>query len=428
MISLRIRLVISGIALAALCRVSNLPVCHAVVLNDDYFVSSGGDPTNAATVAATLDAGYADARAFSIQEQFLAVGTIGQCTTTWIGNDVSSDSSFFLTAAHCIEPDPKEEVFEVGETFTDWDGNVVASGTGTGHIPPERVNVPPGFGGSSTDAAIIELPGQVTILDGSGQPVERPLFYDGANEVGNEVSIVGYGSWGIGSLGSDGSLFPSSGARRAGGKNTINLAFESNHALRFTFDVPGTGDAIPLESNTASGDSGSAYWQQHDGHWSMIATTCCGSTTSYGGIDNGTRLSQYTDWIRSVYPLAQLWSEVDLTLTDLADINNDTFVDDGDVTAFVAQWRNGSLPTSPNPADLNQDGLVNLPDAFILHEELAAAGLGGLNFELLTSVPEPSSAMLLAVAATGMLFNWPPRMAAPGNTTCHENSLELRKS
>ena len=117
----------------------------------------------------------------------------------------------------------------------------------------------------------------------------------------------------------------------------------------------------------------------------------------------------------------------DLTLTDLADINNDTFVDDGDVTAFVAQWRNGSLPAAPNPADLNQDGLVNLPDAFILHDELAAAGLGGFNFELLTGVPEPSSAMLLAFAATGMLFNWPPRMAAPRNTTCQENSLGFRK-
>lgn len=387
--------VAAAIAVVANC----FPLVHAVVLNNDYFAASGGDPTSAATVAATLDAGYADARAFSIQDQFLAVGTIGQCTATWVGNDASSDSSFFLTAAHCIEPDPKTESFEVSETFIDWAGNAVATGTGTGYIPPQRVNVPAGFGGSSTDIGLIELPGQVTILDGSAQPVKRPIFYDAFSEVGQEVSVAGYGSWGVGTLGSDGGLFPSSGPRRAGGKNIVSLAFESDHALRFTFDAPGTGDAITLESNIAAGDSGSAWWQQHDEHWTMIGTTCCGTTTAYGGIDNATRISQYISWIRSIYPLGQLWSEADATPMDRADINNDNFVNDGDVTAFVQQWRKGSLPAAPNPADLNQDGLVNLPDAFVLHEALIAAGGSGLNFQLLIAVPEPSN---LIVAGWGI--------------------------
>jgi hypothetical protein len=377
----------------------------ALVLNNDYFADSGGDPTSAATVAATLDAGYADARALSYQEQFFAVGTLGQCTATWIGNDVSNNSSYFLTAAHCIETDPKTERFEVAETFTDLDGNVVATGTGTGYIPPERVHVPAGFGGSSTDVAILRLPGQVTILDSNGSQLARPLFYDGSAEVGAEVSLVGYGAWGVGTQGSDGGLFPSSGPRRAGGKNVINLAFEASHALRISFDAPGTGDAIPLESSTASGDSGSAWWQQHDGHWTMVATTCCGTTTSYGGIHNGTRLSRYANWIRSIYPLAQLWSEADRTPADRADINRDHVLDAVDVDAFVAQWRKGSLPAAPNPADLNQDGLVNLPDAYLLHNELVAAGSGGFDFSRLASgsVPEPAAAMMVLVAVSGWL-------------------------
>lgn len=75
----------------------------AIVLNDQYFANSGGDP---ADVAGTLDAGYAMARAYSVEPQFHALGALGICTGTWIGNDLENDKSFFLTAAHCFESNP----------------------------------------------------------------------------------------------------------------------------------------------------------------------------------------------------------------------------------------------------------------------------------------------------------------------------------
>lgn len=287
---------------------AQLSVVHAVVINDDWFTASGGDVDD---VAGTLDQGYADARAFSYQEQFLAVGQIPGCSCTWIGNDEEKDTSLFLTAAHCVEQG--SEQFSINTSFTDWAGNVVASGQGTAYVPPERINPPAGFGGSSTDIALIELPGQTTILDTNGQPVQQPVLYDGSKEVGYEVSLAGYGSWGIGSQGSNGGLFPSSGPRRAGGTNVIGDAFEANHALTFNFTDPAAGNATKMESTIASGDSGSAWWQEHAGDWSIIATSCCGGSTSYGGGSNGTRVAKYIDWIEAIFPDVERWSNYDPT-------------------------------------------------------------------------------------------------------------------
>jgi hypothetical protein len=78
-----------------------------------------------------------------------------------------------------------------------------------------------------------------------------------------------------------------------------------------------------------------------------------------------------------------------------------------DVDAFVAGWLHvndvdgiqvGDLG-SRAAGDLNFDGITDLSDAFILHEALSAAG-GGLDFSALTAaVPEPSTLVLLSLAA-----------------------------
>jgi hypothetical protein len=78
-----------------------------------------------------------------------------------------------------------------------------------------------------------------------------------------------------------------------------------------------------------------------------------------------------------------------------------------DVDAFVAGWLNvnevngiqvGDLG-SRAAGDLNFDGITDLSDAFVLHEALSAAG-SGLDFSLLTAaVPEPSTLVLLSLAA-----------------------------
>ena len=80
-----------------------------------------------------------------------------------------------------------------------------------------------------------------------------------------------------------------------------------------------------------------------------------------------------------------------------------------DVDAFVAGWLNlnevdgmqvGDLG-SRALGDLNFDGITDLNDAFILHEALSAAGGGALT----AAVPEPSTLMLLSLAAVvGLLW------------------------
>lgn len=380
---------------------------HAVVLNDDYFAASGGDPTDAITVAATLDAGYSAARAESFTETYLAVGSISGCTATWIGNDEGTGNAYFLTAAHCIETGT--EAFSLTMSFTDWNGRVILAGTGTGYVPPERVNIPAGFGGASTDIAIIELPGQAEILDTSENSIQRPLLYDGSSELGIEVTFAGYGSWGVGSMGSDGGLFPTIGPRRAAGHNIINRLIEMDHALGYTMDAPGTGDAIPLESAGAPGDSGSAWWQEQDGLSTIVGTTCCGTGNSYGTVSYATRVSKYIDWIRSIYSVAQLHSEAGHGIN--ADINHDGLVSgDGtgpwatdDVTAFIAEWRRISYPNGPNPADLNQSGLVNLSDWWYLARAINDAGGGYPEFPVHLLVPEPGTNLLTVLLLLGVV-------------------------
>ena len=267
----------------------------AVVLNDAHFEASGGDANN---VAGTLDAGYADARAYSIEGQFQAVGNLGGfCTTTWLGNDTANNKTYLLTAAHCVEG--SGHLGSISTSFTDWQGNST-SVSGIVHLPPERTD-PETFGcggGACSDIAVLELDGQINIQNGSGQAIAQPLIYDGDKEQGFENSFVGYGSWGIGSSGSNGGLSPSSGARRAGATNIINGFFESDKGIGTDFDAPGSDNARLEESNVAPGDSGSAWWQEHLGHWTIIATTNGFSNNgAYGGGSTGARASQYVDWI-----------------------------------------------------------------------------------------------------------------------------------
>ena len=100
-----------------------------------------------------------------------------------------------------------------------------------------------------------------------------------------------------------------------------------------------------------------------------------------------------------------------LGVTDAADVNLNGTVDNNDVTAFLPDWQKVRLVngvqvgdwTSRQDSDLNFDGIVDLKDAYLLHQGLISAGFSaGLNFSLLgTAVPEPTAAML---ATFGLLL------------------------
>ena len=108
------------------------------------------------------------------------------------------------------------------------------------------------------------------------------------------------------------------------------------------------------------------------------------------------------------------------------DINGDTFVNQDDVTAFVALWLHPNTIDNPNPADLNTDGIADLDDAFILHEALKAAGGIGFDLSLLAAVPEPSTSVLVSFAAF-TLFALRLHRSAPAVTSSMTGMATQRK-
>ncbi len=91
----------------------------------------------------------------------------------------------------------------------------------------------------------------------------------------------------------------------------------------------------------------------------------------------------------------------------LGDVNIDGDVDEDDVTDFVAGWLT-EFPVAGVESwmhgDLDLDGITDLPDAFLLHEALAAQG-SAFDFGLLpASVPEPNTASLIAAAASVLVL------------------------
>jgi hypothetical protein len=93
-----------------------------------------------------------------------------------------------------------------------------------------------------------------------------------------------------------------------------------------------------------------------------------------------------------------------------ADVNGDGFVNQSDVAVLAANFDtanrvNGvALPDLAyrNRGDLDLNGVIDLLDAFVLHQGLLAAGQAGINFAALTGVvPEPT-AIALAWATLGV--------------------------
>lgn len=85
----------------------------------------------------------------------------------------------------------------------------------------------------------------------------------------------------------------------------------------------------------------------------------------------------------------------------LGDVNLDTVINQQDVAALLAGWRQ-SAPIGQGSwrlGDLDQNGVTDIRDAVIMHDALLAATGAGLDFSIFTDpVPEPSSAAIATVA------------------------------
>ena len=306
---------------------------HALVISDDIFTRNGG---NLADIAGTITKAMEPLRQASVEPRFFTVGDVGGCTATWIGDTPDGASSVFLTAAHCEENNPGGKVTA---SFVDWAGRVIASGTGPYVLGPHRQPIPTGMGGASTDIAIFTLPKKANILDRSGAPVPQPVIYDGAAELNKQVWFAGYGVWGVGS--SEKAFGPSSGSSRAAGRSQIDHFYESEFGIAAGFNRKVGGK---FATRVASGDSGSAWWQQQDGEWVIIATTNGGNGTE----STGARVSKYAGWIRSVYPQAKFSSDR-YTVTSTNGVTTSNFALDatqGTVAYVVPSQANAIGPTS----------------------------------------------------------------------------------
>lgn len=273
---------------------------NAVIVNEEIFTSNGGDSNN---VPESIRIDNYNLREQSYSKEFSSVGKIYGCTATWLGND-DSGWTYILTAAHCVPY--KGETTPINRKFSSWDGRTIAKGKGFIYVPKERINRPKGFGGASTDIAILKLPTHDVLTDEEGNLVSKPIINDKFGELNKKVMFVGYGQWGVG-LDISGKYKPEEGNRRLYGESEINSIFEKMHGIGAKYEPTGE---TKYWARLAKGDSGSAWWQDNKGHRVIIATTNGFNAEK----STGARISKYASWIKGIYNDVNLLSRTFLSI------------------------------------------------------------------------------------------------------------------
>ncbi|XWN36919.1 MAG: trypsin-like serine protease [Balneola sp.] len=149
----------------------------------------------------------------------------------------------------------------------------------------------------SNDIAII-------ILDEDVPNIELAKLYYNNDEVGKEIIFAGTGWAGTGDKGMiEGAINKDRKMRAA--QNKVDGIREDSF-IRFTFDAPGSGDALPLEGISGPGDSGGpALW--FEGNQAYIIGVSSHQNGRGMGKPEGvynvyefyTRVSEFTDWIET---------------------------------------------------------------------------------------------------------------------------------
>ena len=217
---------------------------------------------------------------------FPAVGLIGGdgedfCSGTLIA------PQYVLTAAHCAEG-----VADTAGRFT----------IGGRTYLTERVFVHPGYTGnvgndSSNDLAIYKLRDAVVGI----API--PIFR-GTPQVGQILTLVGFGGGGTGTTGSNGDF----GTKRVG---TTPIDEVSRTLILWNFDNNS-------ESNTAPGDSGGPAFLTVNGVVFVAGVTSGGdsATAAIGDHSFDTRVDAYASWIDSIVGATSSLATVSITATD----------------------------------------------------------------------------------------------------------------
>lgn len=270
---------------------------QAVIILDSTWADNGGRK-------GAENEGFGAHEALAMEPPFAALfglwdGEDYRGSATWIGND-EDGHGYLLTSAHN---------FDDGEGAGDWLYIAREGGEYQGlevFIHPQYEQAGEDEDASGFDMAIVVL--DAPVLDAG----DAPLLYGRTDELGQEITITGFGSHGTGSSGEQDAYYNFDAPGPAAARNVIDEVDgpSGDNNLIVDFDSEDgsasvSGDADPIDSYEGilgSGDSGGAAWIETADGWAVAGINTWGDDSVYGSVSGFARVSTQLEWIATIYP------------------------------------------------------------------------------------------------------------------------------
>ena len=329
-------------------------IANSIVINQQKFVTLGGDPDN---ISGTIAAAFEQLRIKSLTQPYLSVGTfIGKssevCTGTWVGNE--GLNAVILTSASCVFDNGTASTAG-NYTFKSFDGRTIAAGNGIAYFPPDHVLKPDrGYDGATTNITIVKLPFSSFIVSDQGI-VNKPIIDDIGSDNFKPFGQVGIGYWGVGETTSS-TFGPVTGIRRAHGESlTGAILADGRGVVSYYFPF---GESV-FWSKGGKEDVGASWFQIIDGY--TVITGVLSNSASEFNI-YATRATYYSHWIKTIYSNIRLLSEVKAgTSGNVGSLGSS--IDLPSVRdAIPASSNPGDLPSFPSVTTIVDYGVELLPD------------------------------------------------------------------
>lgn len=168
--------------------------------------------------------------------------------------------------------------------------NIIVSGQ---DVTISEIHIHPDWDGENNDIALLKIDRNLAL--------KKPVYlYEGQNEVGKEITLVGHGWFGTGLTGPA----EDDGKFRMATNKIDNV---SDYYLTFRFDEPGHPNSTSLEGISGPADSGGPAFIKTERGLELIGISSHQDNAvlglkegTYGVIEYYTRISQYTNWINNV--------------------------------------------------------------------------------------------------------------------------------